>query len=208
MSLFSQQSLGNAGMMLADSTDDATKRLGVVYLSRAFALYQDARYAFNAGVAEGNLKNPTEAIKWFSRAAAVSPQYTLAWLNLAQLYKDSRQIKDADNALDTVLRMEPDNVRALSLKADITINEHKRPGEARKLYHRLLKLEPGKLEAHHNLCACDMQENRLTEAYQCYSTVINSVDKKTMQSYIEQVRGILQTIEQRLAASGTCQDTC
>lgn len=60
--------------------------------------------------------NSAEAEKRFRAAVQASPSYVVAWVNLAAALADESRWKDADEALDHALQIDPDNVQARKLK--------------------------------------------------------------------------------------------
>lgn len=60
--------------------------------------------------------NTAEAEKRFRAAVQASPSYVVAWVNLAAALTDESRWKDADDALDHALQIDPDNTQARKLK--------------------------------------------------------------------------------------------
>lgn len=81
-----------------------------------------------------------EAIKSLREVVSITPDDTRAWLELGELYYLKESFNYAEASLDATLQLDPRNLKALMIKAEI---EERRRFESRALeyYHRVLAIE-------------------------------------------------------------------
>ncbi|KAF5897953.1 transmembrane and TPR repeat-containing protein 3 [Clarias magur] len=107
------------------------------------------------------------AERWMRKAIALQPGFRSALFNLALLLAQGKRERDALSVLDELLRHHPEHSKGLILKGDILMNQLKDTQGAREAFERILRSDPGNVQAKHNLCVVYFEERQLARAEQC-----------------------------------------
>jgi predicted O-linked N-acetylglucosamine transferase (SPINDLY family) len=125
----------------------------------------DASLQFNVGNNFRDLGELETAVSWYSKAAAVDPQFMPAYYQLANAQYDLGQLQAAERNYQHALRLHPPDVRALSnlahLQQDTGQHHH-----AFENMQRALAIEPDNALLHFNLSDLLHDQGRLREAHQ------------------------------------------
>jgi tetratricopeptide (TPR) repeat protein len=70
--------------------------------------------------------DPASAEEYFRLAVRAAPGYTQAWISLAATLAMESRFSDAQEALASALKLEPDNAQALQLRKDLTAAQEQR----------------------------------------------------------------------------------
>jgi tetratricopeptide (TPR) repeat protein len=115
----------------------------------AWSLHKDERYAF--GISTMLLdRNADSAILFLRDAIIELPQSILLRINLAHAYDGRGRIDDALNVCNEILRLNPEQVEVLKLKADL-LDKKGSPGEALLTYEKAYALTPFDLDLNYTL---------------------------------------------------------
>ncbi len=130
--------------------------------SRVISINPDYIKAFLfQGIALRHLNHTEHAIQAFREAIRRDPRYTEAYLFLANLYddlgtKDPRYYQAALDTFGQLLLLDETNVDGL-LNMGLTYAKLKKHAEARELWIRVLRIDPGNKDALHNLRILEQQ---------------------------------------------------
>jgi cytochrome c-type biogenesis protein CcmH len=103
-----------------------------------------------------------------------APQDGKGWEVIAPVYLKLGRFRDAANAYANAARLQGESVKLLAGLAEASIlgSDGIVTEEARTAYEKILKLEPGRVEARFWLAMAKEQDGRLTEALTDYSTLL------------------------------------
>ncbi|XP_061772972.1 protein O-mannosyl-transferase TMTC3 [Nerophis ophidion] len=128
---------------------------------------EDANGYFNLGMLAMDSKEDSVAERWMLKAVSLQPGFRSALFNLALLYSQSERQPDALPVLDELLSHHPEHVKGLILKGDILMNHKKDTRGAKTCFQRILTMDPGNVQAKHNLCVVYFEERDLPAAERC-----------------------------------------
>ncbi|XP_061825330.2 protein O-mannosyl-transferase TMTC3 [Nerophis lumbriciformis] len=128
---------------------------------------EDANGYFNLGMLAMDSKEDSVAERWMLKAVSLQPGFRSALFNLALLYSQSERQPDALPVLDELLSHHPEHVKGLILKGDILMNHKKDTRGAKTCFQRILTMDPGNVQAKHNLCVVYFEERDLPGAERC-----------------------------------------
>jgi tetratricopeptide (TPR) repeat protein len=115
------------------------------------------------GECELKLGKASEAFKTFSNLEGLAPNDVDPKLKLATFFILAKNYKDAEAKIDAALKLAPDNVNALLLRAGI--KEHTgAPDAARQIYEHVLKLDEKQQAAYLGLARLEMRQKNPTGA--------------------------------------------
>lgn len=137
-----------------------------------------------------------EAERWMRKAIALQPGFRSALFNLALLLAQGKRERDALSVLDELLRHHPEHSKGLILKGDILMNQLKDTRGAREAFERILRSDPGNVQAKHNLCVVYFEERQLARAEQCLQETL------AMAPHEEYVQRHLAIVRAKMAAAG------
>lgn len=118
----------------------------------AYALYLQARHAINQRTYESLLRGEDLV----DQALAIDPDYAPGWVLKAFVHSQQADVgarlphdafPKARAAVDRALELDPDNVSAIALSADIMISYEQRYADAKPLFERALELDPNNVDA-------------------------------------------------------------
>ncbi|MBF0429448.1 MAG: tetratricopeptide repeat protein, partial [Magnetococcales bacterium] len=119
-------------------------------LNQAITLQSDiADFYTHRGVVLAALKQPEEAIRDFNRTLKITPDDPSALANLARLYVQQGEARQALPLIQQALRHQPDDPVLLGDMAVILV-QCKQPHDALPLYEQALRLSPNDAEIHCN----------------------------------------------------------
>lgn len=123
---------GRVSMLRRNFTD------AVVKFDKASTLYRDSdpEVLLLSARARAELNERGAAIDRLNRLLALRPEYSPARLELARLHLQLRNNEDASRQIETVLRADPQDTRALLLKAAL-LSQSDKPDQAIKLLKQL-----------------------------------------------------------------------
>ena len=107
----------------------------------------------------------------FRKALEKQPYFTDARFNLGRALLESGKSEDALAQFEAVLEQTPNNVHALTCKADVLAGKHL-PAEAAELYQKALGLNPDYAPAHTGLGRLYRQLEHFDEALACFKRAI------------------------------------
>lgn len=154
----------------------------------------DANGYFNLGMLAMDAEENDEAERWMRKAIALQPGFRSALFNLALLLAQGKRERDALSVLDELLRHHPEHSKGLILKGDILMNQLKDTHGAREAFERILRTDPGNVQAKHNLCVVYFEERQLARAEQCLQETL------TMAPHEEYVQRHLAIVRAKMAA--------
>lgn len=154
----------------------------------------DANGYFNLGMLAMDAEENDEAERWMRRAIALQPGFRSALFNLALLLAQGKRERDALTVLDELLRHHPEHSKGLILKGDILMNQLKDTRGAREAFQRILRSDPGNVQAKHNLCVVYFEERQLARAEQCLQETL------AMAPHEEYVQRHLAIVRAKMAA--------
>lgn len=135
-----------------------------------------------------------DAERWMRKAIALQPGFRSALFNLALLLAQGKRERDALAVLDELLRHHPEHSKGLILKGDILMNQLKDTHGAREAFERILRSDPGNVQAKHNLCVVYFEERQLARAEQCLQETL------AMAPHEEYVQRHLAIVRAKMAA--------
>lgn len=134
------------------------------------------------------------AERWMRKAIALQPGFRSALFNLALLLAQGKRERDALSVLDELLRHHPEHSKGLILKGDILMNQLKDTQGAREAFERILRSDPGNVQAKHNLCVVYFEERQLARAEQCLQETL------AMAPHEEYIQRHLSIVRAKMAA--------
>ncbi|XP_076878222.1 protein O-mannosyl-transferase TMTC3 [Brachyhypopomus gauderio] len=155
----------------------------------------DANGYFNLGMLAMDANENEEAERWMRRAISLQPGFRSALFNLALLFSQWGRELAALPVLDELLRHHPEHVKGLILKGDILMNHRKDTRGARACFQRILRTDPGNVQAKHNLCVVHFEERDLAGAERCLEETL------AMAPHEEYVRRHLRIVRGKMAAA-------
>jgi tetratricopeptide (TPR) repeat protein len=135
------------------------------------ALPDNDRVYFNLGMLGMDDGDFASAEKWFRKAIDLKPDFRSALFNLALLLNERKRPLEAVPFLKSLLAHFPDHVKGLVLLGDIYTNHVRDFAEAERCYRRILEIDPGHVQASHNLCVVHVERGELAEAEACLKAV-------------------------------------
>ncbi|XP_026991030.2 protein O-mannosyl-transferase TMTC3 isoform X1 [Tachysurus fulvidraco] len=154
----------------------------------------DANGYFNLGMLAMDAEENEAAERWMRKAIALQPGFRSALFNLALLLAQGKRERDALAVLDELLRHHPEHSKGLILKGDILMNQLKDTRGAREAFERILRSDPGNVQAKHNLCVVYFEERQLPRAEQCLQETL------AMAPHEEYVQRHLAIVRAKMAA--------
>lgn len=155
----------------------------------------DANGYFNLGMLAMDAEENEEAERWMRQAIALQPGFRSALFNLALLLAQGKRERDALTVLDELLHHHPEHSKGLILKGDILMNQLKDTQGAREAFERILRSDPGNVQAKHNLCVVYFEERQLARAEQCLQETL------AMAPHEEYVQRHLAIVRAKMASS-------
>lgn len=155
----------------------------------------DANGYFNLGMLAMDAEENQEAERWMRKAIALQPGFRSALFNLALLLAQGKRERDALRILDELLRHHPEHAKGLILKGDILMNQLKDTQGAREAFERILRSDPGNVQAKHNLCVVYFEERQLARAERCLQETL------AMAPHEEYVQRHLAIVRAKMAAA-------
>ena len=142
---------------------------------RAYGLaprFPDAHLLLNLlGVAATNIGQEEDAIKAFTRAIHLKPNYMEARANLANRMMAQSQFEKALQIVGGSLQLVPDDAINLNAMA-VCLIHLERFEEALKIGRKAVDANPDNAEAHNNLGICYRRLERWEEASRCYARAL------------------------------------
>ncbi|XP_053362470.1 protein O-mannosyl-transferase TMTC3 [Clarias gariepinus] len=154
----------------------------------------DANGYFNLGMLAMDAEENEAAERWMRKAIALQPGFRSALFNLALLLAQGKRERDALSVLDELLRHHPEHSKGLILKGDILMNQLKDTQGAREAFERILRSDPGNVQAKHNLCVVYFEERQLARAEQCLQETL------AMAPHEEYIQRHLSIVRAKMAA--------
>jgi predicted O-linked N-acetylglucosamine transferase (SPINDLY family) len=108
---------------------------------RALSLAPSAELHNNRGCALRLLHKGGDAIASFERALQIRPRFADAWINMANVWLDTRQFEQAIESCDRALAQRPDRLEALNVRA-AALRALNRRVESAEAYAKLVALDP------------------------------------------------------------------
>jgi tetratricopeptide (TPR) repeat protein len=105
----------------ADTAGERTVLEQVIQIEPGFALAQN-----QLGYLDSKDGDPTSAEEHFRQAVHAAPGYTQAWISLAATLGMESKFPEAQEALESALKLEPDNTEAQQLRKDLTAAQQQR----------------------------------------------------------------------------------
>ncbi|XP_066505392.1 protein O-mannosyl-transferase TMTC3 [Hoplias malabaricus] len=154
----------------------------------------DANGYFNLGMLAMDANENEAAERWMRKAIRLQPGFRSALFNLALLFSQSQRELEALPVLDELLQHHPEHVKGLILKGDILMNHRKDTQGARACFQRILRTDPGNVQAKHNLCVVYFEERDLPRAERCLEETLAMAPKE------EYIRRHLAIVRGKMAA--------
>lgn len=141
---------------------------------------QQADALFLWGLNLKYLDNKEEAIPFLQKAVAADPKLIDAWINLGQIFSEKGDPL-ATQYFDSAIRMEPDNLAALSAKA-FHLQENNQVNEAIDIYKQIIRLDPQYESAYFNTGLIYMDLDSMDKAQTQFDFVIQ-IDPTNARAY-------------------------
>lgn len=159
----------------------------------------DANGYFNLGMLAMDAEENEAAERWMRKAIALQPGFRSALFNLALLLAQGKRERDALAVLDELLRHHPEHSKGLILKGDILMNQLKDTHGAREAFERILRSDPGNVQAKHNLCVVYFEERQLARAERCLQETLAMAPHE---EYIQRHLAIVRAKMAAMSAAG------
>ena len=186
------QALLNSAILIQESGSSHLNHIAQERLLRLVQRGQgNERVFFNLGMLAMDDRDTKSAESWFRRAVQAKPDFRSALFNLALLLSDSDKPLEAEPVLHQLLGHVPDHVKGLILLGDLQVNQRQDLKAAEKCYRRILEVDPGNVQAQHNLCVVMVEAGDLDNARKCLERVASI----TNEAYVNQH---LRIVEERL----------
>lgn len=142
----------------ARGTDINRQQLDLAALVAAQAIQKNPKYApihNTAGLIQVELKNYNGAVKSFSRARSLDPDFFEAHMNYAAVNLGFRGFSEAEKAYAAALKLKPDTFEAhlgiaLAIRGQINPGNQAKIKEAASHLDKAKKLQPGRPEPYYN----------------------------------------------------------
>ncbi|MBL8208347.1 MAG: tetratricopeptide repeat protein [Blastocatellia bacterium] len=125
------------------------------------------------GVAFSEMGNLQQAIAEHEQALEIDPKYTLAHINLIQLFGRAGQPAKAEEHYRSAIKIDPNHADS-HYNYGVLLTGQERFTEATQAFQRSLQLNPFNAEAHHNYAVMVEREGRLEEAALHYQKAIEN----------------------------------
>ncbi|XP_053487474.1 protein O-mannosyl-transferase TMTC3 [Ictalurus furcatus] len=159
----------------------------------------DANGYFNLGMLAMDAEENEVAERWMRKAIALQPGFRSALFNLALLLAQGKRERDALAILDELLHHHPEHSKGLILKGDILMNQLKDTRGAREAFERILRSDPGNVQAKHNLCVVYFEERQLARAEQCLQ---ETLEMAPHEEYVQRHLAIVRAKMAAMSATG------
>lgn len=159
----------------------------------------DANGYFNLGMLAMDSEENEAAERWMRKAITLQPGFRSALFNLALLLAQGKREHDALAVLDELLHHHPEHSKGLILKGDILMNQLKDTHGARQAFERILRFDPGNVQAKHNLCVVYFEERQLARAEQCLQETLAMAPHE---EYVQRHLGIVRAKMAAMSAAG------
>ncbi len=133
------------------------------YLSAANIDQKDPNLHYNLSALYERLGREKEADFYLDNAVTLNSEDFEGRLKLAQRLADKGNLEGARNSLSRVLEKRPDSKRSLALMANI-LEQQGNNGELRKVYEKILSLEPDNEAVRYNLGVLEYEDGNLKKA--------------------------------------------
>lgn len=166
-------------------------------LDRAIELYErvlktaapDANDFFGLAVAWHLEGDDVQASANLERALALDPKDKTAWLNLASIRLEARQLPAAKEAYARAAALDPRSVDALSGLASIAF-QSKEYGQAEGLLQTALRLDPRNAETQFHLALVKRAMGDAAAARRIYAALAKSPEQAVARRAAEELRGV------------------
>jgi tetratricopeptide (TPR) repeat protein len=157
---------------------------------------------FNLGMLGMDDGDYESAEGWFKHAIHLKPDFRSALFNLALLLNEQKRPLEAIPHLKALLRFFPDHVKGLVLLGDINTNHVRDYAAAEECYRRIIEVDPGHVQARHNLCVVTVEKGRLDEAEDCLLKVrAMAPGLEYVERHLEIVRNRIKLAKDKAAAA-------
>jgi len=137
---------------------------------------------FNLGALYEQVGGKEEAMRFYTRAIAMQPDYTQALDHLAKLFQDSGNYKMAVEIYDRLLHFHPKFVSAY-LNMGMIFNALGDKSKARQFYLKVIALDPENGSAYFDLGYLSESQGELQEAISYYEKAIDTTPKNAEAYY-------------------------
>jgi tetratricopeptide (TPR) repeat protein len=137
---------------------------------------------FNLGFLYEQVGGKEEAIRFYTRAVQMQPDYKQALVNLATLYQDAGNYKMALGLYERLLHFHPKFVAGY-LNMGMIFNALGDQSRARQFYLKVIKLDPGNGSAYFDLGYLSESQGELQEAINYYEKAIDTNPKNAEAYY-------------------------
>lgn len=167
------QSLMNSAILMQESGQKSLRSLAYSRLFKVMKKQPDNdRIYFNLGMLAMDDGDIDKAENWFKTAIKLRPDFRSALFNLALLLNENKRPLEALPILrDQLLKYFPQHIKGLILLGDIYTNHVKDLDKAETTYRKILEIDPGHIQGHHNLCVVMVEKKDLNSAYDCLMQV-------------------------------------
>ena len=136
------------------------------------------------------------AEKWFKKAIELRRDFRSALFNLALLLNEQKRPLEAIPFLKMLLSSFTDHIKGLVLLGDIYTNHVRDFKEAENCYRRIIEIDPGHVQAHHNLCVVKVEQGDLEGAEACLVQVLEMAPEvEYVGRHLEIVRNRIQSAQ-------------
>lgn len=111
------------------------------------------------------------AIKSYSNALAIKPDYAEAYNNMGVSLQDQGKLQDAIRAFKKALAIKPNYAEAHN-NIGIVLSEQEKPEEAIRAYKMALGIKPKFSEAYNNLGSAFSEQEKIEEAIEAYNHAV------------------------------------
>jgi len=137
---------------------------------------------FNLGFLYEQVGGKEEAMRFYTKAVQMQPDYAQALYNLAHLYQDAGNYKIALDLYERLLHFHPKFVQGY-LNMGMIFNALGDRPQARQFYLKVIALEPGNGDAYFDLGYLSESQGELQEAINYYEKAIDAAPKNAETYY-------------------------
>uniref|UniRef100_A0A0X3NXZ5 dolichyl-phosphate-mannose--protein mannosyltransferase n=4 Tax=Schistocephalus solidus TaxID=70667 RepID=A0A0X3NXZ5_SCHSO len=153
----------------ADTSDPQLReKARLLYEELSQGDFDPVRVHFGLALLYSDASDFETAIKHYNTVLKHEATHRSSLFNLALMYNNElRQPLSAIPLLKQLIESHPSHTKSYLLLGDIELSVRKNPTEARRLFEKAVSLEPGNLQARHNLCVSIVDSGDLVGGERC-----------------------------------------
>ncbi|KAL7055677.1 hypothetical protein AAHC03_022774 [Spirometra sp. Aus1] len=164
----------------ADSSDPQLReKARLLYEELSQSNFEPVRVHFGLALLYSDALDFERAVQHYRTVLKHESTHRSSLFNLALMYNNElRQPLSAIPLLKQLIEVHPSHTKSYLLLGDIELSVRKNPTEARRLFEKAVSLEPGNLQARHNLCVSIVDGGDLVGGERCLTEAARHATNK------------------------------